>query len=427
MNLWQTQNEQVRLSLHPGQARAWRSNRRFTFILSGTQGGKTSFGPWWLWREIKNCGQGDYLAVTASFDLFKLKMLPEIRTVFETILKLGRWWAGDKVLELRDPATGEFWAKRADDPMWGRIILRSAHSSGGLESATGKAAWLDECGQDSFVLENWEAVLRRLSLSQGRVLGTTTLYNAGWLKSEVYDPWVDGDKDFEVVQFASILNPAFPRAEFERAGRKVQDHRFSMFYLGQFSRPPGLIYGDFTDGMLCDPFPIPLDWRRVVGIDFGGANTATVWLAEDPDTEIWYIYRETLEGGKSSSEHVGAANEAMEEGAEYTFVGGAGSEGQQRADWEDAGLPVKEPVISGLEAGIDRVIGLIKPNHLRVFRTLKGTRDEIGGYRRKSDSAGDTTDEIVNKRKYHRLDGLRYAAVYIDAPDRWRNIEFLSV
>lgn len=407
------------LSLHPGQTRVWDSDRRFVFMLAGTQGGKTSFGPWWLYREIYGFGDkpgrgaGDYLAVTSTFDLFKLKMLPALLDVFVRILGIGRWWAGDRVIELRPP-DGDFAARRSDDPMWGRIILRSATAESGLESATAKAAWLDEVGQDDFTLEAWQAVLRRLSLAQGRVLGTTTLYNTGWLKSEVYDPWRDGDPDFDVVQFASVLNPAFPEREFERARIHLPDWRFAMFYKGEFARPAGLIYGDFTDAMLVDPFHIPLDWRRIVGVDFGGANTATVWLAEDPKTGIWYAYRESLEGGLSSAEHAEKVRAGLEAVYEYRVLGGAPSETQHRMDWRAGGLPVDRPEVSDLEAGIGRVIGLIRADRFRVFRPLKGLRDELGSYRRKLDDAGLPTENIVDKRTFHRLDALRYAVTAIE-------------
>lgn len=408
------EGETVDLNPHPGQARAWKSDRRFVFVIAGTQGGKTSFGPWWLLREIQRCGSGDYLAVTSSFDLFKLKMLPEIRTVFESTLGMARWWAGNKVMELRNPETGKFHADKADDPMWGRIILRSAQSKGGLEAATAQAAWLDECGQDEFALEDWEAVQRRLSLSQGRVLGTTTPYNIGWLKTEVYDAWADGDPDVDVISFASPINPAFPQAEYDRMERKMQSWRFKMFYGGEFTRPAGLIYDCFTDDMLCDPFSIPPEWERVIGVDFGGANTATLWLAENPETAVWYAYHETLEGGKTSREHAQDARERLAECQQWAAVGGSGSEGQARRDWGAAGFFVEEPSISGVESGIDKVTELIKTDRLRVFRNLKGLRDELGSYRRKLDSAtGDPTDVIVDKRKYHRLDGLRYAATRI--------------
>src|SRR5207245_1251149 len=135
----------------------------FTFVFAGTQGGKTSFGPWWLWREIQETARSgelnDYIAATASYDLFKLKFLPALRETFEHVLRIGRYWSGDRIIELADPESGKFLASRSDDRMYGRIILRSAAGGGGMESLTGKAALLDECGQDEFTLETWEAIL----------------------------------------------------------------------------------------------------------------------------------------------------------------------------------------------------------------------------------------------------------------------------
>ena len=421
--LYEFVDGKLRLKFHPGQSSVWDSKARFTWMLAGTQSGKTSFGPWWLAREIygeklfpgqgvEGRGGGDYLAVTSTYDLFHLKLLPVLRVVFEDIFKVGKWWAGDRMIELADPETGKFWAKRADDPMWGRIILRAASASAGLESATAKAAWCDEAGQDEFTIETWEAVLRRLSLAEGRVLGTTTLYNVGWLKTEVYEPWKDGEPDVEVIQFASVLNPAFPQREFDRAKSKLPEWRFAMFYLGEFALPAGLIYNSFTDDMLVDPFAIPPDWRLVLGIDFGGANTAVLWMAEDPATEIWYVFQELHIGGLTTEEYA-LRVKGMTRGR-ASYAGGAGSEGQERRDWTAAGLNVEEPPNIGVEPGISRVIGLIKENKFRVFRTLKGLRDEIGGYRRKLDPAGDATDEILDKRKYHRLDALRYAVAMIE-------------
>lgn len=419
-NLWRVEDGKLVLPFHYGQTQGWDSLRRFVFILAGTQSGKTSYLPWWLWREAKQTcspdGGNDYIATTANYDLFKLKFLPEMRTVFEYVLKVGRYWSGERLIELRPNLDRDapFWAKHADDPMWGRIILRSAASPAGLESATAKAAILDEAGQDEFTLETWEAVLRRLSLHQGRVCAATTLYNLGWIKGEIYDAWKNGDPDIDVIQFASIQNPAFPKAEFERARNKMQDWRFAMFYLGQFARPAGLIYSAFKDDWLVDPFDIPDDWERIIGVDFGGANTARLWLAQDPGSEIWYAYKESLEGDKSSQEYV--EDTIGQTSGTYTVVGGAASETQYRMDWQAAGLDVLEPPIKEVENGIDKVIELMKANRFRVFRTLHGLRDELGSYRRKLDERGEPTEEILNKRTYHRLDALRYSCCYINQP-----------
>lgn len=412
MNLWSlTSQGQLNLNFHPGQTKAWDSERRFTFVLAGTQGGKTSWGPWWLWKQIRRLGRGDYLAVTSSYDLFKLKMLPALRETFEHVLRIGRYWSGDRILELRDPESGEFWAQRADDPMWGRIILRSAESGGGLESSTAQAAWLDEAGQDAFTLETWEAVLRRLSLSQGPVLGTTTIYNLGWVKHEIYDAWLAGDPDIAVIQFPSYINPSFPRAEYQRMRRKMQRARFLMFYDGQFARPTGMIYSCFDDRIhKVKPFAIPPEWPRHVGVDFGGANTALVWLAENPLTRCHYLYRESLEGDKPTKEHATAARAYGEAENIVAAYGGAPSETQQRMDWSAAGFYIDQPLIGDVESGIDRVYELFSTKRLYIFDTCRGVLDEIGSYKRKVDSNGQVLNEIENKRHFHRLDALRYVS-----------------
>lgn len=418
MNLWQIDSAgQLTLDFHPGQTQAWTCARRFVFVLAGTQSGKTSFGPWWLWKQIRRFGAGDYLAGTASYDLFKLKMLPALRETFEHLLRIGRYWSGDRILELADPITGLFHAKRADDPMWGRIILRSAEAGGGFESASANAAWLDEAGQDSFTLEIWEAVLRRLSLSQGPVLGTTTPYNLGWIKTAIYDQWRAGDPDIAVVNFPSYTNPSFPRAEYDRAKRTMATWRFDMFYNGLLVRPAGLIYGDFDDTLhKIAPFSIPATWPRHVGVDFGGANTATLYVAEHPVTSALYVYRESLSGDKTTTQHV--AEVARHRASEHVVSawGGAPGETQQRADWTDAGLEVKQPPVSDVESGIDRVIELWKTKRLFVFDTCAGLLDEIGSYQRKLGPNGEILEEIQDKRKFHRLDALRYVVSGVTAP-----------
>lgn len=408
----------VTLNLHPGQTRVWDSKRRFVFMIAGTQGGKTSFGPWWLWREIMASGGGDYIAATATYDLFKLKMLPEILHVFEDLLGIGRWWAGDGVLEIRNPETGTFQARRSTDPMWGRIILRSAQTRGGLESATVKAAWLDEIGL--FPMIAWEAVRRRLSLSRGRVLGTTTPYNLGWLKQQIHDKWRDGDQNYDVIQFTSVTNPSFPVEEFEDMRSTLPTWKFNMFYGGLFERPAGLIYGDFISerrergGHKVEPFDVPTDWPRYVGIDPGGVHTAKVWLAHDYRENVFYLYRESLDGNKSTRQHAAEALALCQENHERVISWHIGqkAEGQQRLDYMAAGLRnVVDPTVFDVESQIDKVIELFKTFRLYIFDTCAGTLDQLGSYSRVMDNDGEVTEEIKDKAKYHYLDALRYVVV----------------
>jgi hypothetical protein len=389
----------LRYEFHPGQQTAWDSERRFVAMLAGTQGGKTSFLPLWLHREWARCGTGDYLAVTSTFPLLKLKMQPEFLTLFCYTLGIGQWRASDRLIELVDGS---------------RIIFGSATHPESLESATAKAAVLDEAGQDQFRLESWEAVLRRLSLHQGRALLGTTLYNLGWLKQQVYDRYTAGDPDYAVVQFPSTTNPAFPKAEYERAQRTLPRWKFQMMYVGQYDRPAGLIYSDFIDayredgGHKVHPFTIPPEWPRHVGVDFGAVNTALSWLAHDPKANVYYLYRESLEGGLTSAQHAASALSLAQGVNVRTWFGGSKGEVQQRMDWGAAGVPLREPPIADVEAGIDKVIGLFKTARLYVFDTCVGTLDELGTYSRVVGEDGQATEKIKDKETFHRLDALRY-------------------
>jgi hypothetical protein len=415
---------------HAGQVFAYNSPRRIIAMIAGTQGGKTSFGPWWLWKKIRLGGGGDYLAVTSSYDLFKLKMLPSIRECFEEILGIGRYWAGDKVLELAHPEEG-FLAKRSSDPMWGRIILRSAESSGGLESATAKAAWLDEAGQEKFKVGSWRAIKRRLALNRGDILITTTLYVLGWLDQEVMGPAeesgvekrykvgpgeltvIDSEKaNTALIQFDSIVNPEYPVEEFEEAREMLPEEEFDMQYRGRVGKMRTLIYDCFdVKRDVVEAFEIPGNWTRWVGMDFGGTNTVAVYFAEDPETGILYGYRLYKEGKLTAAEHAAKIQDGEEH--ELIIFGGDRSEGQWRKEFGSAGLDVYQPPDIGLEVGLLRVYAAKKKGLVKYFEDLWPIVDENLRYKRKVDEYGNVTDDIVAKKSFHYMDGERYIVGYV--------------
>jgi hypothetical protein len=404
---------------HHGQQRVLDSKARFTVMLAGTQSGKTCLGPIWLHREIlrgiesedKKELPNDYIAGTANYDLFKLKMLPELLDYFENVFKVGRYWAGDRVIELADNLQpGNFWAKNATDPMWGRIILRSAEASGGWESGTIKGAWLDEAAHPDFNRTAWEGTQRRLSLSRGRALFTTTLYDWDWFKLDIYDRWEAGDPDYDVIQFDSIENPAFPKEEYERAKRTLPGWKFDLFYRGRYSRPAGLIY-DCFDEKTCKiaRFEIPKDWPRYFGADFGPVHTGGVWYAQDPATGYLYLYRSYVTNEKISAPAHAAKWIEMSKGEPIRKrVGGS----HQEEGWRDAyalsGWPIAEPLVRDVEVGIDRVYAWHKTNRLFVFDDLHDYLAEKVSYSRELDDNYAPTDKIKNKERYHLCDAERY-------------------
>ncbi len=398
----------IRYNFHRGQRRAWHSKKRIILVLAGVRSGKTTFGPIWLYREMQRCGPGDYLVAAPTYPLIDKAAGPEIKHIFGRIFQIGTMRTAPWQFTISDEAAKEMWDDESGRPS--RIIMGHADDPESLAAMTGKAAWLDEAGQKRFKQESFEEVQRRLSIDEGRLLLTTTVYNLGWLKSLIYDPWIASGKNhpyIDVVQFTSLMNPAFPREEWDRAKATLPTWKFNMMFRGEFSRPAGLIYDCFEEAMQkVQPFPIPATWRRYLGLDFGGVNTAGVFFAEDPATKHWYAYREYHAGQRTAREHVQALRAG--EPPNLTTFGGAGSEDNWRREFTAAGLYVGEPDVKEVEVGIDRVYGAIKRGELFVFSTLTGLLDELATYSRELDDRGEPTERIEDKDTYHHLDACRY-------------------
>lgn len=399
---------------HRGQWRAWQSEKRFILILAGTQSGKTALGPHWLYREIQRRGPGDYLVVTPTFQLLEKKALPEFRRLFERWLEVGRYVASParRFAFSESGARRTFGSWNPDHPT--TVWFGYADDPESLESATAKAAWLDEAGQRRFKLASWEAVQRRLAIHEGRALITTTPYDLGWVKQKLWNLWQESGgrhPEIEVIRFASTENPRFPVAEFERARRVLPRWKFDLFYRGIFTRPAGMIYDAFKDeplplGHRVPRFPIPAGWPRHLGLDFGNVNTAGYFLAAEPNTGRYFLYRTYHTGGRSEREHVEAL--LKDEPRLPAAVGGAPSEDEWRQRFAAAGLPVSRPFISDVEVGINAVYRAHREDRLLVFDDLDAYLEQKLTYSRKLDAAGEPTTEIEDKHSFHLLDAERY-------------------
>jgi len=407
---------------HAGQLAARASRKRRRIVLAGKQGGKTSSGPILLSEMIRAtadpAGGNDYIAGTATYDLFKLKMLPELRRWFERWLGWGRYWNGDRIIELCDPATGRFWATNAADDMWGRIILRSADSPTGWASSTARGGWLDEAGLRQYTQEVLDEAEARVSVARGPLLLTTTIYDLGALKTTYYNPWIAAERqhpDIDIIQFDSTENPEFSAEEFDRLRSLMPVWKFNQRYRGIYERPAGLIYDCLDETLHVIPrFTIPPRWPRFLGLDFGGVNTAAIWLAEEPGTGLLIAYREYHAGERTAAEHCYHILDG-EPGVPFC-VGGSKSEGQWRREFRKGGtvrgatvaLPINPPDVSSVEIQIQRVYGTIKRGGLRVFSDLAGLLGDLRDYHRAVDADGEPTEAIVDESRYHHHAAFRY-------------------
>ncbi len=440
-------DEVTPVPFHTGQRWAWDAPQRWIAMLAGSQGGKTGYGPWWLKREIERRGGGDYIAICPTYDLYTLKTLPALLKTFVDICGIGKFWGGNRVLEIREGAKpdGKFWAKTSKDPMWARVILRSADSEGGLEAATAKGAWLDEAGQTRFDLAAWNAIRRRLALHRGRALITSTLYDLGWLKQKMIDPLAEVEPthhliddrgaemalrendDIALIQFDSIVNPAYPLEEFEEARATMPPDEFAMFWRGLATKLRTMIFGTYSKEVnWIEHFEIPHNWTAAVGIDPIGTHIAAVWGALSPVDGKFHIYREYLEPfGITTAGHASEILRLTNERV-VRWIVGQPSERQARLDWTAAGIQAEPPPFSDLWVGINRVYSMLKSGDMIIHSCCEGLLSEIGSYQREKDKrTGELTDRIAAKETFHLCDSLRYLVADLTEPrDR---LEIVSV
>ncbi len=416
-----TPEGKYRLNLHAGQTKAWDSKARNPVICSGTQSGKTCLEPDWLRREINTKGEGDYLAVTATFPLLDKKMLPEFVFVFETAFKLGTYQAGKNMIQFHHVPGGTNGTVKVIDAT--RIMFGSGNKPDSIESATAKAAVADEAGQKDFLLGSWEAMQRRLSINEGRCLFGTTLYNSGWFVQDVYSKAEQRDPEYELIQFDSVANPSFPRAEYERQMAKLPGWKFAMFYKGKFIRPAGLVYDSFDPAASKIPrFDIPRHWLIYVGHDFGTANPAAMFYAQDPATGTFYAFYEYMPGqGRTTFEHIQEfkritrnTEEDIKAGRNYTVVtrvgGNLTSEEGWRNDYTSQGWHIQAPKenMKRVEQQIQAVYALHKLNKVKVFSDLHNYLDQKMSFSYELDERYEPTDKLEDEQKYHLLAAERY-------------------
>lgn len=378
----------MEVKLHKGQLRALRSKAKYVVVLAGTGSGKTFLGPIWIAKEIKR-GAEEVLIVSPTYLMFQRVVLPHVMRFFKETGLLEKYKGTDRVMELK---TGT------------KIYFGSSDNPFSLEGVHVDAVWLDEAGQ--MKREAWAVAKRRIGVKDGRILITTTPYNLGWLKQEVYDEWKKGNPDFEIIQFPSIMNPYYPKEEFERARKSLPEWQFRMFYLGEFVRPEGLIYADFDSSKhIIDPFGIPSDWTRIAGIDIGYNNpTAIVFIAIDKDGKN-YVYREYYERYKTFEEIIkDFLDMTKNEKIDSVYVDP--SEPAFIKALRQKGINVLEAK-NDVKEGISAVISLFKTDRLYVFRGCKNLLDEIENYRWKKVNE-DLKDEPL-KEYDHACDAMRYA------------------
>lgn len=441
---------ELHVNLHDGQRKVLNSDKRIIAMLCGSQSGKTRFSAYWMHKEIirwdkimqKGEGADDGIAwaVSPSHPLQKEKLLPSFKNYFIEIMDIGEFHAADKVIDVK--------IERED----GSIAIYPIHfksADGTLESATVFCMICDEAGLDDFKEESWEACIARTGTTVdsggGRILLTSSLYNFGWLKRNIHDQWLAGDPDIEVVQFDSLMNPNFSEKIWNAEKKRLPAWKFDLRYRGIYTRPGGMIYQDFDDSCVVDPFGVPMSAYRHIGVDPGLVSHSTVFLAAiEPNHPeyghfpladnlncVYVLYDSSLLGSVDTTMTNKEHAERMACRDDFSMIssicGGAASEVYFREDYRAMGIPIVAPPFKEVSAGIDIISNLLKSKRLYIFSNQTRLIKEFEEYSYKLDREGEIIPVIKDKERYHGLDSLRYACAGLKIDNIATSSTFLAL
>ncbi|MEA3503256.1 MAG: phage terminase large subunit, partial [Actinomycetota bacterium] len=128
---------------------------------------------------------------------------------------------------------------------YGTIYLISAESYESMQGIHASLVVMDEAGLMAKPV--LDTALQRLAFHGGQLLILSTPYGSNhWLKTDIYDAWLDDDDNIFVVNPKSADNPFYPLSEIERARKLLPLWKFQMFFEAMFTKPAGLIFEEIT-------------------------------------------------------------------------------------------------------------------------------------------------------------------------------------
>jgi len=217
------------------------------------------------------------------------------------------------------------------------------------------------------------------------------------------------EKKGEVYQASSFENPALPEDYKVRLNEFDGTYR-DRYVLGLWKGLEGLVYSSFNDtDCLIPRFEIPKEWLVYAGHDFGQANPAAMFYAENPGTGDFYAFAEYLPGGgRSIYDHV---QEFKRITSGYNVIKRAGgnhtTEGEIRQGYTAQGWHIQEPNYSQVpKYQIQKVQGLHRLNKIYIFNDLTNyLREKLSfAYEKKE---GVLTENIVNEAQFHLMSAER--------------------
>lgn len=217
------------------------------------------------------------------------------------------------------------------------------------------------------------------------------------------------EKRGDVFQASALENPELPE-DYKVRLKEFEGTYYQRYVLGQWVGMEGLVYSAFDEkNCLIPRFDISKRWLVHSGHDFGLANPATLFYAQDPDTGNFFLFAEYLPGtGYGIYDHVQNFKRITDGYNVVKRVGGSHQEDETRQGYAAQGWPIAEPKYSGdRKYQIRKVQGMHRLNKIFVFNDLREyLREKLSfAYPKVGDQLG---DEPEDEKRYHLMAAERY-------------------
>ncbi len=265
----------------------------------------------------------------------------------------------------------------------------------------------------------YEECRMRVLDRNGHIFGTMTpLKGLSWVYDEIYLNSHGSDEVwYEFMEWSD--NPFLNAAEVRAMSESMSADSLESRRYGRFTTSNGLVYPEFCEANVIEPFDVPESWYDEISVDPGLNNPLSChWYARDFDGNV-YVIAEHYEAKRDVAYHAekikeisarlgwkkdrfGRLSVLMDSAANQRTLNGAKSVAEL---FGENGLAVNTRVDKGLYTGVNRVKALLKPlsgsPRLYIFSSCVNMIREIKGY---FWGSGD----VPIKRDDHAMDELRY-------------------
>jgi hypothetical protein len=206
------------------------------------------------------------------------------------------------------------------------------------------------------------------------------------------------------------------KQELKNLEDRMTEDAFAQEYGADFRRRTGLVFPEFSRETHIRNFEIKTKHLLEMGMDFGYTNPTAFIFSYFDDDDVWYLFDEYYEMGKTIFEHSGmirARREQYPNGQKAIF--GDSEDPQSIAEYSRYGLFIT-PVVkyqNSLTIGIDRIADRLKVDpktgepRMYIHPNCRNLIKELESYAWK-EYRGDYSDDIPEKGNDHAIDAMRY-------------------